>query len=111
MTLDELLTSAIKSLESMKDAAAGSFVYFLYGQVFHKKNIWKGLTSFLIGTICAMYIAPQISNWFPTLNYNFVVFITGLLGMKITEVLIDLDYKYILTKKINQTLDIDDKKN
>lgn len=111
MTLDELITNAVMKLHDFKDAAAGSFVYFLYGQVFHKKNIWKGLTSFLIGTICAMYIAPQIYTWFPNLNYNFVVFITGLLGMNITESLVSINYKELLTKKINQTLDIDEKKD
>lgn len=95
----------------LKDVASGSFVYFLYGQVFYKKNIWKGLAAFLIGTICAMYMAPQIYTWFPNLNYNFVVFITGLLGMNITESLVSINYKELLTKKINQTLDIDEKKN
>lgn len=95
----------------LKDVASGSFVYFLYGQVFHKKHLGKGLTSFIIGTIFAIYVAPQVHLWFSTFNYNFITFVTGLLGMRITEILIELDYKNMLTKKINQTFGIDEKKD
>lgn len=109
MNIHDIFYGIIMKLEEVKDAAAGSFVYFLYGIVFHKRNVFKGLASFLIGTIFAMYVSPQIFMWVPSFHYNFVVFITGLLGMKLTEVLIEFNYKVIIRKKINQMLDIKEK--
>lgn len=109
MTLQDVIDSILMRFNEIKDVASGSFVYFLYGQVFHKKHIGKGLASFTIGTIFAMYVAPQVHLWFETFNYNFITFVTGLLGMRITEVLIELDYRSFLTKKINQILGIKDK--
>jgi hypothetical protein len=84
------------------DAMSGAFVYFIYGVGF-KKQAWKrGLLSFVVGVFFAMYVAPQVSLFFPLLNRNFVVFCVGLLGMRMVETLFDIDFKAIVSTIINK---------
>jgi hypothetical protein len=100
MTLDQVLEYLGNRFHDMKDAGAGSLVYFMYGQVFQKKQIYKGLVTFVIGTMFAMYVAPQVVLWL-NLNQNFAAFVLGLLGMRLTEALLYQDYREILRGIIN----------
>jgi len=103
MTIEQIIDYLGTKFNDMKDAGAGSLVYFLYGQVFQKKHIYKGVVTFITGTLFAMYVAPQVVLW-TNLNQNFAAFVLGLLGMRLTEALINQDYKEILTNKINSTI-------
>lgn len=100
MTLDQILEYLGNRFHDMKDAGAGSLVYFMYGQVFQKKQIYKGLVTFVIGTMFAMYVAPQVVLWL-NLNQNFAAFVLGLLGMRLTEALLYQDYREIVRNIIN----------
>jgi hypothetical protein len=100
MTLDQVLEYLGNKFHDMKDAGAGSLVYFMYGQVFQKKQIYKGLVTFVIGTMFAMYVAPQVVLWL-NLNQNFAAFVLGLLGMRLTEALLYQDYREILRGILN----------
>ncbi len=100
MTLDQILEYLGNKFHDMKDAGAGSLVYFMYGQVFQKKQIYKGLVTFVIGTMFAMYVAPQVVLWL-NLNQNFAAFVLGLLGMRLTEALLYQDYREIVRNIIN----------
>lgn len=84
-----------------KDAIMGSLVYFLYGRFFLKIDWRKGVISFFIGTVFAVYTSPVISNWLGW-NISAVSFMVGLLGMKITEALIDVPIKDLF-KSVLQT--------
>jgi len=100
MTLDQVIEYLGNRFHDIKDAGAGSFVYFIYGHVFQKKQIYKGLATFVIGTMFAMYVAPQVVLWL-NLNQNFAAFVLGLLGMRLTEALLYQDYREILRGIIN----------
>lgn len=84
------------------DSACGAFVYFIYGLSFKKQNWRRGLVSFVIGTLFAMYVAPQICESIAWLNHNFVVFVTGLMGMRFTETLLDLDLKTLIQSLLSK---------
>lgn len=96
------LSEKAQKLGDLKDAASGSLVYFLYGYFFQKKSIGKGIVSFFIGTLFAMYVSPQVVLWL-NLNVNFSSFVLGLLGMRLTEAIINQDYKKIIGDKIQKT--------
>lgn len=105
MSLEEFLASVDQKISGIKDAGAGALVYFLYGQFFQKKTPTKGIVAFIIGTLFAMYVSPEMTKLF-NLNPQFTSFITGLLGMRLTESLINQDYqeffKSLLTKNIKK---------
>lgn len=102
MTIEQVIEYLGNKFHDMKDAGAGSLVYFMYGQVFQKKHIYKGLVTFVIGTIFAMYVAPQVVLWL-NLNQNFAAFVLGLLGMRLTEALINQDYREIIKNRITKS--------
>ena len=84
----------------VRDALAGSLVYFVYGQVYEKQSLVKGITAFFIGILFAMYLSPEITkmaNW----NISVVSFLTGFFGMRITEALMDLDIKSMILSKFD----------
>jgi len=90
----------VHKCEALKDASAGSLIYFLYGHFFQQKDLYKGIISFFIGTLFAIYVSPQVVIW-THFNTNFISFVLGLLGMKLTESILQQNYKKILEKKLN----------
>jgi len=99
MGLHELLEWANSKIYELKDAAFGSFVYFLYGHFYQRRDIYKGLAAFFIGTIFAVYVSPLFQSW-TGWSVQIVSFLTGLLGMRLTEAIINQDYKGVLKEKI-----------
>ena len=87
-------------LHDFKDALTGSFVYFLYGQIYEKQSLIKGICSFFIGALFAMYLAPEITRMVQW-NISVVSFLTGFFGMRITEALVNLDIKSVIHSKFN----------
>lgn len=85
----------IEKFYELKDAAIGSFVYFLYGHFYQRKDIYRGLAAFFIGTVFALYLSPLFQSW-TGWSINVVSFLTGLLGMRLTEALVNQDYKRII---------------
>lgn len=102
MLFQHFLEWAVDRLRECKDAAIGSLLYFTYGHFFLKKPVVKGVVSFFIGTIFAVYVTAQVITWFPNMNVNFVSFTLGLIGMKLMEAILNQDFKSILTKKIEK---------
>jgi hypothetical protein len=99
MGLHELLEWANSKIYELKDAAFGSFVYFLYGHFYQRRDIYKGLAAFFIGTIFAVYVSPLFQSW-TGWSVQIVSFLTGLLGMRLTQAIINQDYKGVLKEKI-----------
>ncbi len=111
MLFQNFLEWVADRLIECKDAAIGSLIYFAYGHFFLKKPVVKGVVSFFIGTIVAVYVTSQVVSWFPNMNMNFVSFTLGLIGMKLTEALINQDFKKIISNKLgdaNPTPSTDD---
>jgi hypothetical protein len=86
------------------DAASGSFLYFMYGVTYKKQDYKKGLIGFLIGTVFAMYVSPQVIEVVTWANHNFVVWMTGLMAMRLTQVALELDLKAIANQLIAKYL-------
>jgi len=99
MGLHEFLEWILGKAQDLKDAAFGSFVYFLYGHFYQRKDIYRGLAAFFIGTIFAVYVSPLFQSW-TGWSVQIVSFLTGLLGMRLTEAIINQDYKGVLKEKI-----------
>lgn len=100
MNYHEILDWLVQKFHDLKDAALGSFVYFLYGHFYQRKDLYRGLAAFFIGTIFAIYLSPLFQYW-TGLSIQVVSFLTGLLGMRLTEALVNQDYKGILKGNIN----------
>lgn len=99
MNFNDFLEWLEHSIKGIKDAAIGSFVYFLYGQVYQKKKIKEGIASFFMGTVFALYLSPVVQEIAP-LKIQTLSFIVGLIGMRLTEALIDQDYKQFISEKL-----------
>jgi hypothetical protein len=87
---------------SIKDAAVGSAVYFLYTHFIQKKqNIIANIVGFFSGTVFSIYVSPQVQKIWATVDPNFISFIIGLLGMKLIQALIEINYQRAIEKKLN----------
>lgn len=93
---------------SVKDAAIGSAVYLMYTHFIQKKkNIVINIIGFFSGTLFSVYVSPQIQSLWPEADPNFISFIIGLLGMKLIQALIEINYQRVIEKKLNDNEDID----
>lgn len=105
MGFEDFLQWINEKLMPLKDAAIGSFLYFLYGIVYDKRNLWQGLTSFFTGLTFAAYFTDPafytLSSFgikFLALDKEVVAFIVGLLGMRFVEALFAVDFKALITR-------------
>jgi hypothetical protein len=94
--------SLSETLHDMKDSAIGSGVYFLYGVFIRKTNFWKGFIGFVVGTITAQYLSPEVFKLLPNFSLSFISFVCGFVGMKLTESVVDLKIKEKLGEKFNK---------
>lgn len=94
--------SFTEALHDMRDSAIGSGVYFLYGVFIRKTNFWKGFVGFVIGTITAQYLSPEVFKLLPNFSLSFISFVCGFVGMKITEAVIELNFKTKLKDTFNK---------
>lgn len=101
MNYHDILDWFSHKINDLKDAALGAFLYFLYGHFYQNKNLYKGVSAFFIGTIFAIYLAPVFQG-FTGIDIKPVSFLTGLLGMRLTEAVVDQDYKGFLKKVIQK---------
>lgn len=101
MNYHEILDWIINKFHDLKDAALGSFIYFLYGHFYQRRDLYKGLIAFFIGTVFALYLSPLFQSW-TGWSINVVSFLTGLLGMRLTEAIVNQDYKTLIKSKLNQ---------
>lgn len=95
MNYQDIMDWILHKFHDLKDAMMGSFLYFLYGHFFQNKNLMKGIVSFFIGTVFAIYVSPLFQNWLDW-SVQLVSFLTGLLGMRLTEAIVNQDYKNII---------------
>lgn len=95
MSVQDLIHWFVNKFHDLKHAMIGSLVYFLYIYFIEKKHIKEALVSFFVGTVFAIYLSPVFSGW-TGLEIEVTSFLTGVLGMKLTEALLKLDYKSIL---------------
>ena len=79
----------IYTLYDLKDSAIGSGIYFMYGYFFKKTDFWKGFIAFIIGTITAQYLSPEVLKLLPSFSLSFISFICGLLGMRIAQFIME----------------------
>jgi len=100
MTFQDILHWIVDRFNDLKDAAIGSFLYFLYGHYYHKKKLYEGIISFFIGTVFAVYTSPVIQT-LTGLEIKVVSFAMGLMGMRFTESLFQIDIKDILSRYLN----------
>lgn len=98
MDYNQIIEWLLDKVTSISDAALGSFIYFLYGQVYQKKSIKKGAVALFAGTVFAMYISPEVVEHIH-IKIEVSSFLCGLIGMRITEALIEQDYKEIIGNK------------
>ena len=94
------IAKLIEWLARFGDAAMGSFVYAVYAHFFYAKPLLKNIVSFFIGVIVSIYASTPLHE-ITGLRLEFVSFVCGLTGMKLVETILDLDYKGIIIKKIN----------
>lgn len=87
---------------NVKDAIMGSAVYSFYAHFFLNKSFIKNLISFFIGIVFSAYLSNPIYMHYHKLPLEVVSFLTGLLGMKVVEVLYDTNWKEILANKLNK---------
>ncbi len=93
-----------ESLYGIKDAIMGSLIYSVYAHIHLKTHIWKNVMSFFTGIVFSIYVAPQLSYFFPNLNYGLIAFISGILGMESIKFIIEFDYQGIVERLIDMRL-------
>ena len=108
MDYNQIIEWLLDKVTSISDAALGSFVYFLYGQVYQKKSIKKGALALFAGTVFAMYISPEVVEHIH-IKIEVASFLCGLIGMRITEALIEQDYTSIIADKISSNKNVKNK--
>jgi hypothetical protein len=96
MKFQEYLTHLFYSFIEGKDAIMGSLLYSIYSHFYNNKPIGKNIASFFMGSVFSVYVAPVIFTLLDkTIAIGFISFLSGLLGMKIMEVILDVDWKAI----------------
>lgn len=82
------------------DAFLGSMVYVLYGMwsrpadhKYTKQERRRVGSAFIVGSLVAMYVSPQVIALLPWINASFANFFFGLMGMKLTEFALSIDLK------------------
>ncbi len=79
-----------------RDAIMGSLVYSVYAHVFQNKPILKNIASFFIGVIFSIYFTDPICTKYTFLKPEFVAFVSGLMGMKLVEIVMDTNWKLFI---------------
>ncbi len=91
----------LENYHSLRDYALGAGVYFVYSMFYKRTKFWKGFVSFLMGTVTAQFLGPEICKIFPSLGVPFISFVCGLLGMRIAEFIMNNDsWKAAITKTV-----------
>lgn len=92
---DALALWLIENFREVGHALAGSFVYLLYG-VRAKRMDWrKALPTFIIGAAFAVYASRQMCAMWPVLDRSFAGFFFGLMGLRLTEFILNYDLKIV----------------
>ena len=108
MKITEYINHFFSAFYESKDAIMGSLLYSIYNHFYNNKPVGKNLASFFMGSIFSLYVAPVVYVVFDkAIAMNFISFVTGLLGMKIMEVILDTEWKLIFKAFLVKKLDIE----
>jgi hypothetical protein len=103
MKLYEVFSYIVNHLIEIKDALIGSLIYSIYNHVNKGKPVGKNVASFFMGSIFAIYVSPflfEIAQPFK-LPFALISFLSGLLGMEVMTILLDMDWKNLITILVN----------
>jgi len=103
MKFYEALSYIIDNIIQIKDALIGSLIYSIYNHVNKGKPVGKNIASFFMGSIFAIYVSPFLFSISEPIGLPFalVSFLSGLLGMEVMAILLDIDWKRVLLTIIN----------
>lgn len=105
--LEVPIRSVVDFIAAIQDFVApftGSMVYFLHSVFYRKTTLIKASVSLFIGGVVSIYVSPQVIATWPWVNRDCTSFIIGMLGMRITEVLLEYDIKALFATLVQSIL-------
>jgi hypothetical protein len=100
----EILDALLSVFIPYKDAIMGGVVWFLYSHLYLKREKLSNFLEFIMGVIFSVYASPQIILYFQFLNFSFVSFTCGLMGMTVMRLALEFPWKDVSTKLVTELL-------